>query len=76
MDPNNPATAQFAQTFVAELLQEIEGKLKYEDNFVMRTRLEDAATHFTVCIQFQNLKMNVLQSRAGLLWCFLDIFVC
>ena len=48
LDANNPSHTQFAQSFVAELLQEIEGKLKYEDDFLMRARLEEAAAHFTV----------------------------
>ena len=33
---------------MAELLQEIECKLKHEDDFLMRARLEEAANLFTV----------------------------
>lgn len=47
MDASNPANLQFAQSLVAELLQEIECKLKHEDDFILRANLEEAATLFT-----------------------------
>lgn len=47
LDASNPGHQQFAHSLVAELLQEIESKLKHEDDFLMRARLEEAFTHFS-----------------------------
>ncbi|KAF2355356.1 STAT transcription factor protein interaction [Trinorchestia longiramus] len=48
VDINNPANTQLAQALMSELIQEIECKLKHEQDFPKRTRLEDAASHFTM----------------------------
>ncbi|XP_018013071.1 signal transducer and activator of transcription 5B [Hyalella azteca] len=52
VDISNAANVQLAQALMSELLQEIECKLKHEQDFPKRTRLEDAVLHFTA--QYSN----------------------
>lgn len=54
IDPDNPSHSQYAQSLVSQLIQEIENKaLSYannEDLFLVRMRLDEAATSFKVML--------------------------
>uniref|UniRef100_A0A6A7FV94 Signal transducer and activator of transcription n=2 Tax=Hirondellea gigas TaxID=1518452 RepID=A0A6A7FV94_9CRUS len=79
LDANNPGHAQFAHSLVAELLQEIEGKLKHETDFLMRARLEEACTLFqthyssnpmalvTIVKNGLNIEINLIQQHEMLM---------